>query len=122
MFSMYGIFGNYLLNTEMRSISGMVRGLPPISHGYTLWQVNNDKDVNNVLNMMRIRNAEIDMKYPEESSGEVITLEGSSYDDECFLVMLWFTNIFDYWFGKKQVKYITNPSMDTCFDDLLMNI
>lgn len=72
--------------------------------------------------MMRIRNAEIDMKYPEESSGEVITLEGSSYDDECFLVMLWFTNIFDYWFGKKQVKYITNPSMDACFDDLLMNI
>ena len=37
MFSMYGIFGNYLLNTEMRSISGIVRGLPPIPHGYTLW-------------------------------------------------------------------------------------
>ena len=88
MFETYGIFGNYLLNTEMRSISGMVRGLPPITRGYRLWNVNSDNDVSNVLNMMKIRNSEIDMKYPEESSGEVVTLEGSSYDNECFLVIL----------------------------------
>lgn len=77
----YGIFGTYVLNMEMQSI----RGLPHIPHGYTLLAVNSDKDVNSVLKMMQIRNAEIDMEYPEESSGKIITLEGSSYDDECFL-------------------------------------
>lgn len=118
----YGIFGNYLLNAEIRSISGLIRGLPSIPYGYTLWEVNNNKDIDSILNMMRIKNAEIDMKYPEEASGKVFTFENSSYNDECFLVTLWFTNIFDYWFGKKQVKYITNPSMDACFDDLCMNI
>lgn len=114
----YGIFGNYLLNMEMHSF----RGLPPIPHGYTLWDVKSDKDINSVLNIMKIRNAEIDMKYPEESSGTLITLGGSAYDDECFFVMLWFNNIFDYWFGKREVKYVSNPHMDACFDDLCMNI
>jgi len=114
----YGIFGNYLLNMEMHSF----RGLPPISPDYTLWNVKSDKDINSVLNMMKIRNAEIDMEYPEESSGTLITLEGSAYDDECFFVMLWFTNIFDYWFGKRDVEYVSNPHMDACFDDLCMNI
>lgn len=114
----YGIFGHYLLNMAMKSI----RGLPPIPRGYTLCKVNSDTDVNIVLNLMRIRSTEIDIKYPEESSGNKIIIEGSAYDDECFFVMLWFTNIFDYWFGKKQVKYISTPSMDACFDDLCMNI
>ena len=118
----YGIFGTYLLNSELQSISGMVRGLPPIPHDYTLWEVKNDNDVNTVLKMMKMRNNEIDMKYPEESSGNIITLEGSEYDDECFLVILWFTIIFDYWCGKKIVEYVLNPHMNACFDDLCMNI
>lgn len=114
----YGIFGTYLLNTEFQTFGT----LPAIPYGYTLWDIKSDKDIDNVLNIMKIRNTEIDMKYPEESSGKAITLGDSSYDDECFLVILWFTDIFDYWFGKKNVKYISNPHMDAYFDDLCMNV
>lgn len=112
----YGIFGTYLLNVQLESFGE----LPPIPHDYTLWEVNNDKDVNSVLNMMQIRNAEIDMEYPEESSGNVINLRSCPYEDECFLVSLWFTTIFDYWFGLKEVKYISNSELDASFDHFHM--
>ena len=114
----YGIFGTYLLHVQLESFGE----LPPITHDYTLWAVNNDKDVNSVLNMMQIRNAEIDMEYPEESSGNVINLGPCPYEDECFLVSLWFTTIFDYWFGLKKVKYISNSELDASFDHFHMCI
>ena len=104
----YGVFGTYLLSSRLQDFGE----LPAIPHDYTLWAVNNDKDVNSVLNMMQIRNAEIDIEYPEESSGKVITLGACPYEDECFLVSLWFTTIFDYWFGLKEVKYISNSELD----------
>ena len=112
----YGIFGTYLLNVQLESFGE----LPPIPHDYTLWAVNNDKDVNSVLNMMQVRNAEIDMEYPEESSGNVINLDSCPYEDECFLVSLWFTTILDYWFGLKEVKYISNSELDASFDHFHM--
>ena len=118
----YGMFGIYLLNSEMESFRGRLRGLPPIPYGYTLWEIKDDKDVNIVLNIMKRRNEEINMEYPEESSGNVVTLEGSEYNDECFLVILRFTTIFDYWFGKKEVKYVSTPHMNASFDNLCMNI
>jgi hypothetical protein len=112
----YGIFGTYLLNAELESF----RGLPPVPHGYTLFEVKNDKDVNSVLNMMKIRNAEIDMEYPDESLGNVVHLDINPYECECFLVSLWFTNIFDYWFGFKEVKYISNAELNASFDHFHM--
>ena len=114
----YGIFGTYLLNAQLESC----RKLPYIPHDYTLWTVNSERDIDNILNIMRIRNSEIDMKYPDESSGKVITLGSCPYEDECFFVSLWFTTIFDYWFGQKEVKYISNPELDVSFDDLHMNV
>lgn len=108
----YGIFGTYLLNNQAITFGG----LPQPPSDYILFAVNNDIDVNSVLNMMKIRNAEIDVEYPKESSGEIITLGSSPYDNECFFVSLWFTTIFDYWFGFKEIKYISNAELDASFD------
>ena len=92
----YGIYGTYLLNRQLE----MYDTLLDIPHGYSLFQVTCKEDIKNIRNMMSFRNAEIDAKYPEESSGKVAHLGSCPYDDECFLVALWFTTIFDYWFGK----------------------
>lgn len=114
----YGIFGTYLLNGRLEDFGN----LPQIPKDYTLFEVNNDKDVNSVLNMMQIRNAEIDFEYPDESSGKVMTLGACPYEDECFLVALWFTTIFDYWVGKKEIEYISDSKLLSSFYWLQMKM
>lgn len=114
-----GIFANYLFMNEMVSCGD----LPDIPKDYTLYKVNNDKDVESVLNMMRIRNCEIDMEYPEEVSGELVHIGKCDYEDECFFVMLWFSTVYDYWVGKTILKEIKiNDELGFAFDCLGMQI
>lgn len=115
----YGIYGTYLLNRQLE----MYGTLPDIPHGYSLFQVTCKEDIKNIRNMMSFRNAEIDAKYPEESSGKVAHLGSCPYDDECFLVALWFTTIFDYWFGKNnKYEYFFTMELESSFDILQMSI
>ena len=114
----YGIFGTYLLNGRFNDFGN----LPAIPKDYTLFKVDSDEDVNAILNIMKIKNHEIDIEYPKESLENTITLGGCHYEDECFLVSLLFTTIFDYWTEKREVEYSSNPTLLASFDCLLMDM
>lgn len=103
----YGVFGTYLIGTEL----GTFGDLPSIPDGYMFYKVNSDEDVENVKNMMKIENSEIDELYPD--SENEIHLELDDYECRCFLTMLLFENVFNYWCGKNtRIKY--NPSNNSC--------
>ena len=45
----YGVFGTYLLSSRLQDFGE----LPAIPHDYTLWAVNNDKDVKIVTDFIK---------------------------------------------------------------------
>lgn len=113
----FGAFGTYLIRNEL-----MIFGdLPEIPSGYTLINVHNDNDVQNVKKVMMQMNREIDMLYPDNN--EACYLVKSDYEDRCFLTMLLFTNIFDYWFGyNTDYSFRDNNADDYTFDLLQMKV
>lgn len=99
----YGIFGTYLIGTEL----GTFGNLPTIPDGYMFYKVDCDEDVENVKNMMKIENEEIDELYPNADDEIHLSLDG--YESRCFLTALLFENVFNYWCGKNtKIKYETN--------------
>lgn len=90
----YGIFGTYLIGTELCTL----RDLPSIPEGYTFYKVDCDKDVEKVKNIMKIKNKRIDELYPNAENEIHLSLD--DYESRCFLTALLFENIFNYWCGK----------------------
>ena len=71
------------------------------------YKVDCDEDVENVKNMMKIENEEIDELYPNADDEIHLSLDG--YESKCFLTALLFENVFNYWCGKNtKIKYETN--------------
>lgn len=96
----YGIFGTYLIGTELSTLGD----LPAIPDGYMFYKVDCDKDVENVKNMMKIENNKIDELYP--NAEDEIHLSLDDYESRCFLTALLFENVFNYWCGKNtRIKY-----------------
>lgn len=114
----YGIFGTYLIGTEL----GAFGRLPLIPDGYMFYKIDCDKDVEYVKNMMKIENLEIDKLYP--NSDNEIHLSLDDYESRCFLTMLLFENVFNYWCGKNiKIKYDpTNNTYLADFDNLTMEL
>lgn len=96
----YGIFGTYLIGTELNTLGD----LPIIPDGYVLYKVDCDKDVENIKIVMEFENAEIDELYPNSENEIHLTLD--DYESRCFLTMLLFENVFNYWCGKNtRIRY-----------------
>ena len=96
----YGIFGTYLIGTELNTLGD----LPSIPDGYMFYKIDCDEDVETVKNMMKIKNEEIDKLYP--NAEDEIHLSLDDYESRCFLTVLLFENVFNYWCGKNtRIKY-----------------
>lgn len=96
----YGIFGTYLIGTELSTLGD----LPAIPDGYMFYKVDCDKDVENVKNMMKIENDKINELYP--NAEDEIHLSLDDYESRCFLTALLFENVFNHWCGKNtRIKY-----------------
>ena len=109
----YGIFGTYLIGTELWNFGE----LPLIPDGYSLYKVNSDKDVEIVRDIMKVRNLKIDKLYP--NSKNEVNLELNDYESRCFFTMLFFENVFNFWCGKNtEVKYDQHNKSDLANFDL----
>lgn len=96
----YGVFGTYLIGSELDALGD----LPDIPEGYMFYKVNCDEDVENVKNMMRVKNAKINELYPNAENEIHLALD--DYESKCFLTALLFENVFNYWYGKNtRIKY-----------------
>ena len=114
----YGIFGTYLIGTELKTFGN----LPSMPDGYMFPKLNCDKDIENVKNIIKIENTEIDKLYPNSDNKVHLTLD--DYESRCFLTMLLFENVFNYWCGKNtKIKYdSTNDSHLADFDNFTMEL
>ena len=100
----YGIFGTYLIGTEL----GAFGDLPTIQDGYMFYKVDCDEDVENVKNIMKIENEEIDELYP--NADDEIHLSLDDYESKCFLTALLFVVIFIFYSLIKFPFYFLNKS------------
>ena len=90
----YGIFGTYLIGSELETFGD----IPTIPDGYILYKVNCDENIKNVKHIMKLKNEKIDELYPNSENEIRIALD--DYESRCFLAMLFFENVFNYWCGK----------------------
>lgn len=114
----YGIFGTYLIGTELDTFGD----LPAIPDGYMFYKVDCDEDVENVKNIMKIENEEIDELYP--NADDVMHLSLDDYESKCFFTALLFENVFNYWCGENtRIKYETSDkSKLSKYDIFLMEL
>lgn len=113
-----GEFGTYLVGQEFYNFGD----LPELPEGYTLLQVNNDKDIEKIKKLMEHHNHHIDELYPNADSELHLKLD--DYESRCFLTSLLFSPIYDYWCGNNtKCKYRDGSYVDECinrFDYLLL--
>ena len=114
----YGIFGTYLIGSELETFGD----LPTIPDGYMLYKVNCDEDIKNVKHIMKLKNEKIDELYPNSENEIHISLD--DYESRCFLAMLFFENVFNYWCGKytKIIYDSKNNHNISAFDHLSMEL
>lgn len=91
----YGLFGTYLIANEIKCFGD----LPELPKGYELPIINSNKDVQDALEQLKIKNMYIDNIYKDDIESNIISFELNEYESECFLVALVFNNIFDFWCG-----------------------
>lgn len=90
-----GLVSYHIYKNEWMTYGG---DLPEVPRGYTLPLIKNDNNLDATFHYLKIRNKEIDTKYPK--SVQESSFGASDYEAECFFVHLWLGSIFDYWFGK----------------------
>lgn len=106
----FGLFGTYLIANEMKIFGD----LPNLSHDYVLPVINSAKDVEYMLEYLKLKNKQIDRVYEKEINSNVISFKLDEYESECFFTALLFNNIFDFWCGH------INPKFELLYDDNLV--
>lgn len=113
----FGIFGKYLLWNEFISFGD----LPILPKDYKLISVRRKTDIDIVRSKMQSMNAEIDKLYPNSESHFSLTKD--DYEDRCFLTLLLFTNIFDFWFeDSKFINFKNSDGNFAALDSFMMDL
>ena len=87
-----------------------------------MWVYFPDENIKNVKDIMKLKNEKIDELYPNSENEIRIALD--DYESRCFLAMLFFENVFNYWCGKytKIIYDSKNNHNISAFDHLSMEL
>lgn len=88
-----GLFGRFLMCKEYE----IFNDLPILPNKYKLPIITDSYTVIDALNDMKKENNDIDKKYPNTDTLE-FSFELNDYESDCFLLLLKFSSIFNYWF------------------------